>query len=63
MAFNLMSLMEEHVLKIVIDGNMYFGGINGFNVFNPDNIEVSKFKPKVIFDKFEVNGVNRKRYI
>ena len=41
-------------------GNMYFGGINGFNVFNPDNIEVSEFKPKVILDKVEVNGVNKK---
>lgn len=44
------------------NGYMYFGGINGFNVFNPDNIEVSKFKPKVILDRVEVNGVN-KRYI
>ena len=42
------------------NGYMYFGGINGFNVFNPDNIEVSKFKPKVILDRVEVNGVNKK---
>ena len=42
------------------NGNMYFGGINGFNTFNPDNIEVSQFKPKVILDSVQVNGVNRK---
>ena len=42
------------------DGNMYFGGINGFNVFNTKNIELSVFKPKVIFDNFEVSGVNKK---
>ena len=42
------------------NGNMYFGGINGFNTFNPDNIEISQFKPNVILDSVEVNGVNRK---
>ena len=38
------------------DGNMYFGGINGFNVFNSQDIELSTFEPKVIFDNFEING-------
>ncbi|MFY9533245.1 ATP-binding protein, partial [Clostridium sp.] len=42
------------------DGYMYFGGINGFNVINIDNVELSIFKPKVIFDNFEINGVNKK---
>ena len=42
------------------DGNMYFGGINGFNVFNPEDIELSTFEPKVIFDDFEINGTNKK---
>ena len=41
-------------------GNMYFGGINGFNVFNPNNIDASEFKPKVILDGIEVNGVDKK---
>ena len=41
-------------------GNMYFGGVNGFNVFNPDDVEVSGFKPQVILDRVEVNGVERK---
>ncbi len=42
------------------DGDMYFGGIHGLNVFNIDNIELSTFEPKVIFDSFEINGVNQK---
>ncbi len=29
-------------------GNLYFGGINGFNVFNPDNINNSDYKPPII---------------
>lgn len=42
------------------DGSMYFGGINGFNVLNIDNVELSIFQPKVIFDNFEINGVSKK---
>ena len=40
------------------DGCMYFGGINGFNVINTNDIELSIFQPKVIFDYFEVNGIS-----
>jgi ligand-binding sensor domain-containing protein len=29
------------------DGEMYFGGINGFNAFYPDNIKVNQFVPHV----------------
>ena len=42
------------------NGFMYFGGIDGFNVFHPDNVELSEFEPKIIFDDFEVNGVSKK---
>ena len=42
------------------DGKLFFGGINGFNVFDPDSVELSLFKPEIIFDKFEVNGVAEK---
>ena len=39
-------------------GYMYFGGVNGFNAFNPSNVDVNGFIPKVMLDTFEVNGVN-----
>ena len=42
------------------DGYMYFGGINGFNILNTDNIELYIFEPKVIFDNFDINGVSEK---
>ena len=41
------------------DGYLYFGGINGFNIIDIDNIKLSEFKPKVIFDRFEVNGIDK----
>lgn len=33
-------------------GNLYFGGINGFNVFNPSNLKESDFKPNIILTNF-----------
>ena len=42
------------------DGYMYFGGINGLSVLNVDNIELSIFQPKIIFDNFEINGISEK---
>jgi signal transduction histidine kinase/ligand-binding sensor domain-containing protein/DNA-binding response OmpR family regulator len=33
-------------------GNLYFGGINGFNVFNPALIKESDFKPPLVFTNF-----------
>lgn len=37
-------------------GELIFGGINGLNIFNPDEILNSSYIPKVEFDGFEVNG-------
>lgn len=51
--FNRMSCFKDK------DGNMYFGGINGFNVFNPKDIELSNFKPTVTLETLSVNGVER----
>ena len=33
-------------------GNLYFGGINGFNVFNPSKIKESDFKPPIVLTNF-----------
>jgi signal transduction histidine kinase/ligand-binding sensor domain-containing protein len=36
------------------DGNFYFGGINGFNVFNPDSIFDNQYIPKIALTKFNI---------
>ena len=41
-------------------GYMYFGGVNGFNVFNPSEVNACEVKPEIMVDDFEVNGVNKK---
>ena len=35
-------------------GRMYFGGINGFNVFHPDSIKRNMHKPPVVLTDFEL---------
>ena len=35
-------------------GRMYFGGINGFNVFNPDSIRINPYVPPVVITEFQV---------
>jgi serine phosphatase RsbU (regulator of sigma subunit) len=35
-------------------GEMYFGGTNGFNVFYPDEIMLSSFKPNIVFTDFKL---------
>lgn len=39
------------------DGLLYFGGINGFNSFNPREISLSKFVPPVYLTNILVNNV------
>jgi len=36
------------------DGRMYFGGINGFNVFHPDSIRLNPTPPPVVITRFAV---------
>lgn len=40
------------------NGLMYFGGINGFNEFNPDSIRDAKFDPPLVITDFRIS--NRK---
>ena len=35
-------------------GAMYFGGINGFNEFYPDNIKTDPFEPALVLTNFEI---------
>lgn len=37
-------------------GKMYFGGINGFNVFSPDDIVKEDYYPPVVIDELHVNS-------
>lgn len=43
------------------DGEMYFGGINGFNAFTPETIDQSNYSPPVVVTRFEV--LNEERMI
>jgi two-component system sensor histidine kinase ChiS len=38
------------------DGSILFGGINGFNIFNPEKIHDNSYIPPVIITDFLVNG-------
>lgn len=38
------------------EGYLYFGGINGFNVFNPGEIEESRFLPPVVVTDLYISG-------
>ncbi|MCC5929418.1 MAG: response regulator [Cyclobacteriaceae bacterium] len=38
------------------NGEMYFGGVNGFNVFNPLSIQENPIQPKVYITGFHVNN-------
>ncbi|MGB3464521.1 MAG: response regulator, partial [Cyclobacteriaceae bacterium] len=40
------------------DGQMLFGGINGFNVFDPDEIEYNEYQPPVYFTDFKLSNVS-----
>jgi len=39
-------------------GELFFGGINGFNYFNPDNIEMNKYLPPVVLTSLKRRGEN-----
>ncbi len=36
------------------DGEMFFGGVNGFNSFYPENIGYNKHKPPIVITEFKV---------
>ncbi|NQU51758.1 MAG: hypothetical protein HQ522_04390, partial [Bacteroidetes bacterium] len=36
------------------NGEMYFGGKNGFSVFHPDKIKMSNYKPLIVFTDFKL---------
>ncbi|MDC0584111.1 hypothetical protein OAO55_00080 [Bacteroidales bacterium] len=40
------------------NGELLFGGVNGFNAFYPDSIKDNPFKPNVIISNFKINHKN-----
>jgi signal transduction histidine kinase/ligand-binding sensor domain-containing protein/CheY-like chemotaxis protein len=38
------------------DGEMYFGGINGYNSFYPEKIHDNPFKPKIVISELIINN-------
>ena len=40
------------------DGNMLFGGINGFNIFDPDEIQFNPYQPPVYLTDFKLSNVS-----
>lgn len=45
-----------------VDGQFYFGGIEGVNWFDPEKITYNQSKPKTTISKFEVFGKEKKLY-
>lgn len=47
------------------DGLLYFGGINGFNIFDPTEININPHKPKVIISSIVLStkGTNKKQLV
>ncbi len=41
------------------DGELVFGGINGFNIFNPSALELKSTSPKVVLTEFKISDVDR----
>ena len=42
------------IFKSPRTGKMYFGGINGFNVFHPDNVKDNPYNPPIVFTDFKI---------
>ncbi|MFQ3580262.1 MAG: two-component regulator propeller domain-containing protein, partial [Bacteroidales bacterium] len=47
-------IFNQEACLISKDGTIYFGGLNGINVFNPDSITGNPFRPKVILTDFKI---------
>ena len=49
---------EDNSCLLTRDGTMYFGGVNGFNTFDPAQIGINRFVPPVYVTEFQIS--NRK---
>jgi len=56
MEFNLRASFESK------DGEVFFGGMNGFNSFYPDSLKFNTFAPPIVFTNIEIISDEGKRY-
>jgi len=50
---------DEFTLNAAVaadDGRFYFGGVDGFNVFRPEEIDIDRYRPPVVLTSIEVLG-------
>ena len=45
---------KQHAALKSSTGAFYFGGVNGFNSFFPDQIVQASYNPPLVFTKFEI---------
>ncbi len=60
-AFGIHDGVQENVFNsgaftTAADGRMYFGGINGYNVFRPDEVKADPFVPPIVWTGFYSNN-------
>ncbi len=46
--------------KMISSGEILFGGMNGFNIFNPDQLQENEYDPRIFVTK--LNVLNQKRF-
>jgi signal transduction histidine kinase/ligand-binding sensor domain-containing protein/CheY-like chemotaxis protein/AraC-like DNA-binding protein len=49
---------EDNSCLMARDGTMFFGGVNGFNTFKPDQLNINRFVPPVYVTEFQVSNHN-----
>nr|WP_184543064.1 hybrid sensor histidine kinase/response regulator [Mucilaginibacter sp. FT3.2]MBB6230327.1 signal transduction histidine kinase/ligand-binding sensor domain-containing protein/DNA-binding response OmpR family regulator [Mucilaginibacter sp. FT3.2] len=45
---------KPHAAAKALDGTLYFGGVNGFNTFDPDKIVENAYDPPLILTDFQI---------
>ena len=47
---------EDNACLKTRDGTMFFGGVNGFNTFDPNQLNINQFVPPVFVTEFQVSN-------
>lgn len=49
---------EDNSCLVTRNGEFFFGGVNGFNTFYPDRININRFVPEVYLTEFQISNKN-----